>query len=105
MGKNKHHRLQNELRLFLKEAFKHAKEKGISRLELSKWLHTKNIAIKEAVFDQKTFIPHIKIDYLDGKKIREFTFELAELDGRTNQEIWNEVQEQAIQEQEKKVEA
>lgn len=105
MGKNKHHRLQNELKVFLKEAFAHARAQGMTRLQLAKWLHTKDIAIKEAVFDPETFIPHIKIDYLDGKKVREFTFELAELDGRTNQEIWNEVQEQAIKEQEKKVDA
>lgn len=91
MSKKKQLQLKEELKQFLIQAFKHAKEKNIPRDKFAMWLHTKNIALKETVFHKETFIPHIKVEYLDNNKIREFVYDLTELDGRTGQEIWNEI--------------
>lgn len=89
--------LKNELEDFLKNAIKHAKENKIPKTKLAEWLHTKNIAFKNMVFDKDTFIPHLIVEYKDGAKLKEFTYDLTVLEGRSAEEIWKDIQDDAVE--------
>lgn len=89
--------LKNELFDFLQNALKHAHANKISKAKLAEWLYTKDIAIKNMVFDKETFIPHIIVEYKDGAKLKEFTYDLTLLEGRSAEEIWKDIQDDAIE--------
>lgn len=89
-------KLQAELFDFLKEAIRHANANNVPKPQLAAWLHTKNIAMKQMVINKDTFVPHIQVEYNDNGKLKEFVFDLTELEGRTAEEIITEIQNAQI---------
>lgn len=92
--------LKNELFDFLKQAISHARKNNIPKNKLAEWLHTKDIAIKSMVFDKETFIPHVLVEYKDGNNVKEFSYDLTLLEGRSAEEIWKDIQDDAVAKQE-----
>lgn len=91
--------LKNELFDFLSNAIKHTRDNKIPKTKLAEWLYTKNIAIKNMVFDKQTFIPHVIVEYNDEGKLKEFTYDLTMLENRSAEEIWKDIQDDAIEKQ------
>lgn len=85
-------RTEDEVKEFLKKVVPYNRKNGGNQATLALFLNKYGIAIKGVLLNMEDSKSYIQVEYLDGTEIKEAKFDIEEIEGRSAEEIFKNME-------------